>query len=331
MLNQYVKRIAITVLAVSSIAFAHAQSVKGTITLPGQPAQLAVDALFNRIYVAVPNFGALPYDYLTIIDGKTDAVLKTIQIPPVAVAVAVDPVRALVYIGGTYQDSNGVTQSQVAVVSEITEKVVKTISVSTTPGDGILGLAANDLDGNLYVSNGCVNEVVVISIFGVKCRIASTGEPYGIAVNPFLNNIYVARLDGNVSVINGKTNAITTTTLFGVSNVGIAANIVTGNVFTTNFVGYPDNGTVGAFNHAASLLATIPVGYSPFGIDVDFGTNLVFVANTQSNTVSVINGSTNAVTSTLPVSALFVAANPLTEKVYATSSSSASVTVINEK
>jgi YVTN family beta-propeller protein len=331
MLNTYVKHIAIMALAVSSIAFANAQSVKGTIALPGQPAQLAVDALCNRIYVAVPNFGALPYDYLTIIDGKTDTVIKTIQIPPVAVAVAVDPFKGLVYVGGTYQDSNGVTQSQVAVVNAVTEKVVKTISVSTTPGDGILGLAVNDLNGNLYVSNGSDYEVDVISNFAVQSRIATTGEPYGIAVNPFLNNIYVARLDGNVSVINGKTNAITTTTPFGVSDAGIAANIVTGNVFTTNLVGYPNNGTVGAFNQAASLQATIPVGYYPFGIDVDFGTNLVFVANSQSSTVSVINGSTNAVTSTLPVSALFIAANPVSEKVYATSSSSASVTVINEK
>jgi YVTN family beta-propeller protein len=331
MLNTYAKHIAMMALAASSIAFANAQSVKGTIALPGQPAQLAVDVLCNRIYVAVPNFGALPYDYLTIIDGKTDTVIKTIQIPPVAVAVAVDPFKGLVYVGGTYQDSNGITQSQVAVVNAATDKVVKTIPVSTTPGDGILSLAVNDLNGNLYVSNGSDYEVDVISNFAVQSRIATTGEPYGIAVNPFLNNIYVARLDGNVSVISGKTNAITTTTPFGVSDVGIAADIVTGSVFTTNLVGYPNSGTVGAFNQAASLVATVPVGYSPFGIDVDFGTHLVFVANTQSSTVSVINGTTNAVTSTLPVSALFLAANSVTEKVYATSSSSAAVTVINEK
>jgi YVTN family beta-propeller protein len=332
MLNKYVKAIAMTVLAVSSIGSANAQSVKGTIAIPGQPAQLAVDAVLNRVYVAVPNFGALPYDYLTVIDGNTDKVIKTIQIPPVAAAVAVDPFKSLVYVGGTYQDSNGNTQSQVAVINALTEQVITTISVSTTPGDGILGMAVNALNGTLYVTNGSDNEVDVIRNFGVRDRIEASAEPYGVAVNPFLNDIYVALLDGNVSVISGKTNAVTATTPFGASDIGVASDIVTGKVFATNFVGFPGSGTVGVFDQAANVLATVPVGRLPFGIDVDFGTHLVFVANTQDNSVSVINGSTNAVASTLPVSARFVAVNPVTEKVYAAAANNAAiVTVINEK
>lgn len=332
MLNKYVKSIATAVLAVSSIAFANAQSVATVIDLPSAPAQLAVNALVNRIYVAVPNHGAKPYDYLTVIDGHSDKIAKNIKIPPVAIAVAVDPFKELVYVGGTYKDKNGVKQSEVVVVNARSEEVIKTISVSTTPGDGILGLAVNALDGDLYVTNGSDNELDVIRHFEVKKRIALSAEPYGVAVNAFLNTIYVALLDGNISVINGKTKAVTTTTPFGAANVGIAADIVTGNVFAANSVGYPQIGTVGIFDQKGKVLATVPVGDNPFGVDVDFGTNLVFVASTQDGSISVIDGTTYAVTATLPVSAVFVAANPFTQKVYAASTpDSATVTVINEK
>ena len=184
MLTRLAKAVAIVVLAISAGTIANAQSVRGTIALPGQPAQLAIDAVLNRIYVAVPNFGALPYDYLTVIDGNTDKVIKNIQIPPVASAIAVDSFKSLVYVGGTYQDSEGNTQSQVVVINALTEQVIKTISVSTTPGDGILGLAVNALNGRLYVTNGSDNEVDVIRHFEVRDRIATSTEPYGIAINP---------------------------------------------------------------------------------------------------------------------------------------------------
>ena len=72
MLHKYAKSVALTVLAVSAVTVVHAQTVQGTIALPGLPEQVAVNPFTNRIYVAVPNFGAEPYDYLTVINGKTE-------------------------------------------------------------------------------------------------------------------------------------------------------------------------------------------------------------------------------------------------------------------
>ena len=89
---------------------------------------------------------------------------------------------------------------------------------------------------------------------------------------------------------------------------------------------------MGVLDKNANVLANVSVGNSPIGIDVDFRTDLVFVANTQDGTVSVINGKTNTVTSILPVSGLFVAANPGTEKFYVGAADGSSVvTVISEK
>jgi DNA-binding beta-propeller fold protein YncE len=77
-------------------------------------------------------------------------------------------------------------------------------------------------------------------------------------------------------------------------------------------------------------LANVTVGNTPYGIDVDLSTNLAFVADTQDESVAVIDGNTNTTTEYLPVTGVYVAVNPVTSKVYVTGQSN-SLTVLNEK
>lgn len=340
MLNKYAKILSVAALALSAGAVANAQTVTKTITLKNLPEQLGVDPIKNRIYVAVPNFGAKPLDYLTVIDGKKDVVLENIEIPPVAYAVAVDSIGRKVYVGGTFEDENGIEQSEVIAYCLNTNKIDEVIHVSTTPGDGILGLAVNDATGTLYVANGSDNEIDVIQFKTktVATRISLLGEPFGVAVNPFSNTVYAALLDGSVSVINGVTKTVTTTTviaplppLTSVSNAGITVDIGTGNVYTTNAT-FADSSTVAVLNPAGTFITNISVGNTPIGIDTDPFTGLVFEANTQDGTVDIINASTNTVSKSLSVSGLFLATNLFTEKVYVgANDGSPTVTVISEK
>nr|WP_255292404.1 hypothetical protein [Bacillus cereus] len=50
-----------------------------------------------------------------------------------------------------------------------------------------------------------------------------------------------------------------------------------------------------------SVIATIPVGSFPIEVAVNTKTNLIYVTNTGSNTVSVIDPITNSVIDTVPV------------------------------
>jgi YVTN family beta-propeller protein len=327
------KSFAVSILLASAAPFVHAQTVTATIALPNLPEQVATNPVTNRVYVAVPNFGSVPYDYLTVINGKRDTVITNIQIPPVAYAVAVDPLRNIVYVGGGLLEGGSINGSEVVAISGRTNKVIQTIPVtSTTSGNGIQGLAVNWVTGDVYAANGSDNEVDVIHKFQVTARIAVGGNAYGVAVNQMHGTVYATLADlGGVVVIDPKTNAITTTTPFGTSGAGITVDLETGNVFTTNSVSSPSIGQVGVLDHAGNLLATIPVGNTPIGIDADFGSHLVFVANSGDDNLSVINGSTNAVTTTLPISSLFVAVNPVSEKVYiAPQDAVAALTVLTE-
>ena len=328
MLNNFAKVASLVVLAASTGAIANAQTVKSVITLPSLPEGLVANDVTNRIYVALPSFGNVA-DSIAVIDSKTDTIISTISIPPVAQSIAVDMVRDLIYVGGTYFDVNGVEQSQVAVVNGKSNKVVATIPVTTTEGQGIEGIAVNSFSGEVYVSNASDNVIDVI--YPGKTTVAKAipvaESPYGVITSPFKNQVFVALSNGTVALIDGHKNVITTTTTVGDANAGITANWFTGTAYVTNNDFGPS--TVGVVDKTGTVVATVPVGNTPFGIDVDQVTGLVFVANTQDGTVSVIDGKSNTVTATLPVTGLYVAANSLDQKVYV-GGQDASITVISE-
>jgi YVTN family beta-propeller protein len=328
MLIKLVKLVAIAALAVSAGSASNAQSVKGAIPLASQPEELAVNYLTNRIYVALPSFGSTA-DSIAVIDGKSDTVIDTISIPPVGQRVAVDVVTNAIYAAGCYTDDNGDQQCEVAVVNGWNKKVRRTITVTTTSGAGIEGIAVDPLTGTVFISNASDNVIDVIHRGSDKVNdeISVEQSPFGITVNPFNSQVYVALSNNTVDVIDAIKQTITSTTTVGGTNAGIAVNWLTGNVFVTdNTLGYSK---VGVLSDAGAVLANVSVGKTPLGIDVDLNTNLVFVANTQGNALSVIDGSTNTVTETLAVAGQYVAVNPVTGKVYITGQSK--ITVLNEK
>ncbi|MBV8675140.1 MAG: YncE family protein [Acidobacteriaceae bacterium] len=327
-----------TRLAVAAVAAAlfvtigNAQSVKGSVALSGVPEGLAANFFTNKIYVAISSFGG-PNDTLAVIDGKTDTVATTISIPPVGYQVAVNMLTDRIYVGGCFTDAGGNNNCEVAVVDGRHNKVLGVIPVTTTAGNGIQGLAVNPITDKLYVSNASDNVIDVINRHGKITATISLADqtPIGIAVNPFAcrgGKIYVALASGEVDLIDGKTNSITTTATVGTSNANVAVNWATGNAFVTNDV--PGPSTVGVLDGDGNVLANVNVGNTPFGVDVDLGTNLAFVTNLGDGTLSVIDGKTNTVSATLPVTGNFVALNPLTEKVYVGGQDN-EVIVISEK
>ena len=80
-----------------------------------------------------------------------------------------------------------------------------------------------------------------------------------------------------------------------------------------------------------TVVKTIPVGTSPWGVAVNQAGTLVYVTNHGSNNVSIINTSTNAVTGTIPVGnePLGVAFTPNGKTAYVANDLSNSVSVIN--
>ena len=82
---------------------------------------------------------------------------------------------------------------------------------------------------------------------------------------------------------------------------------------------------------ADSVVTTIPVGTSPARIGINPMTNMIYVSNSGGNTISAIDGATNAVIATIQVGSEpeGVSVNPDTNKIYVTNYNDNTVSVIN--
>lgn len=80
-----------------------------------------------------------------------------------------------------------------------------------------------------------------------------------------------------------------------------------------------------------TVIATIPVGTTPFGVSVNPNSTLVYITNQGSNNVSVINTLTNMVTATIPVgqTPTGVVVSPDGSRVYVTNAGDNTVSIID--
>jgi YVTN family beta-propeller protein len=198
-----------------------------------------------------------------------------------------------------------------------------TLATGALPA-GVLTDAATD---TVYVANLIDNTISVFN--GAACNAAHRrgcrrlpptvplgGAPGTADVNAATGTVYVAnQLTGKVQVINGAAcNAqhssgchvaaavkVGTPGVLGSDAVSVAVDQATDTVYAVN-AGEGSNSTVRVINGAACNAtrpagcrrapATIHVQKFPIGIAINQATDTVYVANTGSNTITVINGAT---------------------------------------
>ena len=180
--------------------------------------------------------------------------------------------------------------------------------------------------------------------------------PRAVAVNEFINRVYVANGGSShtITVINTLNDA---NTIIGTIPVGhdpsaIAVNESTNRIYVTNFNSHTVT-VINTLNDANTIIGTIPVDLFPSCVAVNKSTNRVYVGSSGSHahdpqgTVTVINtlNDANTIISTIPVGNLSegvsgnfpegIAVNETTNRVYVTIDTQpigvqpAAVTVIN--
>ena len=208
-----------------------------------------------------------------------------------------------------------------------------TLAVITTMGVGGFptGVAVNDGDDTVYVTNNSSNTVSVINgrTGTVDDTITVGTLPRAVAVDQGDDTVYVANyLSNTVSVINGRTSTVDDTITVGTRPLGVAVDQGDDTVYVTNlFVN-----SVSVINgRTRTVDDTITVGDSPWGMAVNDGDDTVYVANSGGRTVSVINGRSldDSGTITLGGDPRAVAVNDGDDTVYVTNSASGTVSVIN--
>lgn len=155
-----------------------------------------------------------------------------------------------------------------------------------------------------------------------------TGQEFdSIRFNPETNRVYTANGQGsNITVLDANTNSVLATVPVGLHPRDIAVNSKTNRIYVT-----AENGNVSVIDGVNNgVIAVIQVGDAR-GVAVNPVTNRVYVSNGPLNTVTVVNGSTNAVLLTIPVGAFpqGIGVNPETNRIYAANTNGNDVSVVS--
>jgi uncharacterized protein (TIGR03437 family) len=191
------------------------------------------------------------------------------------------------------------------------QSLTATINVGAGPG----AVAVNSVTNKIYVANPSINSATIIdgaSNSAITIPIAGAIEPAGFAINSTTNKIYVADgNDGAVSIIDGATNSSSYVLISGdwVGSMGLTA--------TTNkiYASGAFSNILTVIDGATNSTASVALGSVPGAIAVNSVTNKVYIGT--SNSVTVLDGATNSTASVaLGGEPGAIAINPVTNQIY---------------
>jgi YVTN family beta-propeller protein len=299
------------------------------------PNDVAVNPTTHRVYVSDRD-----NNRLTMIDGETLAVLKSVPVGQQPWGVAVNPNPAInkVYVANF-------ASGNVSVLNATTLDLQQTIWVGPNP----TFVRINENTNQAFVVTYGNNSVVVLD--GATDAILDaipTGNfgAWGLAVNPVLNRVYVSNRDsGSVTTFDGanafqviSSQTIVPCALRGSSPYGLGFNPNTAKLYVACAPVSSVNGaaiySAGSGGLSQRVFVTIGEGGvdGGGGVAVNTATGNVFFTNSAADTVSVISGSSNLVVYTIPVGGnpFGAAADPGTGRVFVANRNTGDVSVFKD-
>jgi DNA-binding beta-propeller fold protein YncE len=304
------------------------------VPVPSGPVYLAVNSVTDTVYITILLGGS---DTVSVLDGATcnaqvssgcGQALKTVQVGPFPVAIAIDQDSDTVYVANNGIASTGDTVSVIdGATCNGTQSSgcgqVQTIAVGEGPNWIALDASthtaytANMTDDSVSVINMATCNATVTTGCDQKTSTVHVGaNPWALSIDQKLHSIYVSNnFDDTVSVLNAATcnatvtsgcHAVPPTVRVGGAPQALLADPTTGTLYSAN----EGDSTVSVVNlttcdgtttSGCQSVAPAADVSSPFlnpptkltgGVAVDESTKTVYVANLGAGTVSVVNSAT---------------------------------------
>lgn len=277
---------------------------------------IAVNPVTDKVYVCNNLIG-----FVYVLDGHTNKTLSKIPMDGLPQDVMVNPITNKIYVViSSYP--RPLADNAVAVIDGVSDTVIKNINITD------MGKKPPEMIFNAFQG-------------GKTYKI----WPVQISVNPKTNRIYVSDWnygDGGITVIDGRTDQVIDTIIgLGGGSYGIGVNPNTDRIYVDNVqYGYEKPYQIAVIDGATDkILTNVTIGLrGPHGVStipgpsyaplaVNPSTDLIYAScsgcvtsdqNRSRDWIAVINGTTNTVIDTVPLSVLNMAVNTNTNTVYVT-------------
>ena len=286
-----------------------------TLTVGTLPIAIAITPDGTKAYVSNAQDNTV-----SVIDTASNTVVVTLTVGTFPTFIAITPDGEQAYV----VNESG---STVSVIDTTFNTVVATPAVGALPV--VIAITPDGMTA--YVSNFNDNTVSIINTTSFAVTPVPVGTfPTFIAITPDGEQAYVINEDvNNVSVMNTTSNTVVATPAVGVGPSGIAIAPDGSNAYVANIL----SNSVSIINTTSFVVTSVLVGSRPRGIAISPNGSNAYVLNsgTASNSVSVINLTSNSVVATLAVGTdpAGIAITPDGAKVFVTNTVSNDVSIIN--
>lgn len=265
----------------------------------------------NRAYVA-----ASLIDSVIVIDTSQNKIITTIPVGNDPEGIAVNQETNMIYVANTH---NSDSPDSISVIDGVSNKVIGSIDVRSISNNGLgadfPSAMAIDAERNLLYIGGTASTAILI-VNGSNNEIIDHVERNGnfrrMVLDSATDRVYAANIDyGTIDVI-------------GISDDGgVDKHVLMDPISKNNdepitypqaidinqktsriYVSDGDSSILVIDGESRQILSRIDVGRIPLGIAVDPETNMIYVANFDSDSISVIDGITGKVILT-PASFIF--------------------------
>jgi len=321
--NKYFLTLIFTSISLTSLGIfshnAYADTVIATIPMSSSAGESTVNPNTNMIYVQGYGNG-----WIAVINGSTNSVVSEISLTSdqagYPLGIAANPDTNKIYA----DDGKGLE-----VIDGTSNSIIATIPI-TCSGDVAVNLNTNEV----YVSDHFGNSVCVVDA-STNTQVGTIGvgaQPWGIGVNTNTNKIYVTSEGGydarqaGVAVIDGSTNSVVRTIPLSSYGSQVGVNLNTNKIYATA------GQETYVINGITDTAVQIPLALGSIGANPN--TNKIYATDGNAvDQIDIINGTTDAMTSTVQISSSFspyLVVNPVTDRTYVSVASPPSVIVISD-
>jgi YVTN family beta-propeller protein len=256
------------------------KGARSSIAVGRGPNCIVVDASLNRIYVVNAGNGNV-----SVIDGATDRVIKTLPTDSRPYAIGVDAVLHRAYVTNTFS-------SKITVIDGATN------SVQQLPG-GSKDYVETDARRRraFFISYEDPALTMLDAANAIHHEDLGLSHAWGLAVDEQRGIVYVTEIGKDTLIAyheeDGRTDKVST----GAMPDAVAIDETANKIYVANYVG--DSVTI-IDGLTMRPIATVAAGHHPQALAVDGKRHRIFVANTHSNNTTVIDGATNRAIGAIP-------------------------------